>query len=588
MKTKLYFFSILFVQILTFGDVWAETYWITNNAGGKTSLINCKGSTPLSGTEGCYYAAVDYDGSIIVAGDTVYFRAGDYSFSSYAISPTNNGSSTSNLITYSSYNSEDVNFTSTSAVGAINLGSKSYIKIHGIDFVASRYGWTNFLNPSGAHHIEISHCTFIGHPDNDWSYRAINVQNGSQYFWIHDCTIGNWSNLTYPIHNEFYGNAWEYGSVINIGWDSGDDASHYNILENCNLYYAGHDVLGVHSKYNIIRNNYIHNEVHLNDGTGNLFSQRNVYLIGTYTDQHNVFEGNKIGYSGYPRTVNNCSNEGIVDQGNYNIFRYNEFYQNAGNGYSRAIKPITNLANGSVIYNNTFWHNGYDPYTPNNKTTCFFNSYTASISTCDDSSDCKGNSYVNNIFYQNKNAGGNIDISTITKVAKPIYQDIRSNWNEFVNGDPKFMSISGTPDPKDPKQFNFNLQSDSGAINKGTYFTQAKGSGNSATVLAVYNASYFQDGFGLASAWPTANIQADWIAVGSVSNVAQIKSINYSTNEISMVTPLTWSNNAPVWLYKNSKGTQVLYGSAPDLGANENEYMGGINIPTGLRILPVE
>jgi hypothetical protein len=36
---------------------------------------------------------------------------------------------------------------------------------------------------------------------------------------------------------------------------------------------------------------------------------------------------------------------------------------------------------------------------------------------------------------------------------------------------------------------------------------------------------------------------------------------------------MTWSDNAPIWLYKKSDGTQVLFGSAPDMGAHE--YVSG-------------
>lgn len=32
---------------------------------------------------------------------------------------------------------------------------------------------------------------------------------------------------------------------------------------------------------------------------------------------------------------------------------------------------------------------------------------------------------------------------------------------------------------------------------------------------------------------------------------------------------MTWADDAPIWLYKKSDGTRVLYGSAPDYGAYE-------------------
>jgi hypothetical protein len=64
-------------------------------------------------------------------------------------------------------------------------------------------------------------------------------------------------------------------------------------------------------------------------------------------------------------------------------------------------------------------------------------------------------------------------------------------------------------------------------------------------------------------------MHADWIAIGTVDNVVQIQSIDYSTNTITLAAPTTWADGAPIWLYKKSDGTQVLSGSAPDMGAHE-------------------
>ena len=84
--------------------------------------------------------------------------------------------------------------------------------------------------------------------------------------------------------------------------------------------------------------------------------------------------------------------------------------------------------------------------------------------------------------------------------------------------------------------------------------------------------------------WPSANVNADWIAIGTVSNVVQISSINYSTNTITLASAMTWSNNDSVWLYKNSSGEQVLYGSAPDQGAHEYEAAVPANSIQGVTI----
>jgi len=72
-----------------------------------------------------------------------------------------------------------------------------------------------------------------------------------------------------------------------------------------------------------------------------------------------------------------------------------------------------------------------------------------------------------------------------------------------------------------------------------------------------------------------------------VTNIAQISAINYGTDTITLASPLTWSDNAPVYLYKKSDGVRVLYGSAPDQGAHE--FMAGgptpPSAPTGLRVV---
>jgi hypothetical protein len=60
----------------------------------------------------------------------------------------------------------------------------------------------------------------------------------------------------------------------------------------------------------------------------------------------------------------------------------------------------------------------------------------------------------------------------------------------------------------------------------------------------------------------------DWIAIGSVTNIVKISSINYTTNTITLASPITWSNGASIWLYKDSWGNRVLYGTAPDIGAH--------------------
>ncbi len=59
----------------------------------------------------------------------------------------------------------------------------------------------------------------------------------------------------------------------------------------------------------------------------------------------------------------------------------------------------------------------------------------------------------------------------------------------------------------------------------------------------------------------------DWIAVGNTGNTVQISSINYTTNVITLSAPIVRTAGQPVWLYSDSRGLQVLYSVAPDVGA---------------------
>ena len=163
------------------------------------------------------------------------------------------------------------------------------------------------------------------------------------------------------------------------------------------------------------------------------------------------------------------------------------------------------------------------------------------------------------------------------------YQTFANNFNGDALGDPRFVNATPTPgSPFDTTYPNLNLQSSSPAINYGTYLTRATGSGTSSQTLIVNDARFFQDG----TFAPIGMISSDWIAVGTMDNVAQISSIQYSTNTITLASPMTWADKANIWLYKKSDGARVLYGSAPDVGAYE--FLEGDtsvpSAPTNLRI----
>ncbi|OLB91570.1 MAG: hypothetical protein AUI02_09470 [Acidobacteria bacterium 13_2_20CM_2_57_12] len=128
--------------------------------------------------------------------------------------------------------------------------------------------------------------------------------------------------------------------------------------------------------------------------------------------------------------------------------------------------------------------------------------------------------------------------------------------------DPHFVSYSAN---------DFHLSAASPAIGAGTALTTATCSGTicsgtNTTTLYVTDASFFQDGWGFPSGTGLGQVSPDWIRIGA-STTAQISSIDYLANVITLANTVSWNNGDAVYLYKNSTGTQVLFGSLPDLGA---------------------
>jgi hypothetical protein len=248
------------------------------------------------------------------------------------------------------------------------------------------------------------------------------------------------------------------------------------------------------------------------------------------------------------------------------------------------------------IYNNTTSYNGDSyPYMENYETGC--STCPGKLAGINVYSEARDVGVKNNLAYGNysytwqasncsNHVGRDITIDGVSgcndPASFPLAITSANNW-ETSSGDPLFTNPDVT-NPTSQNLFssytgyarmplpNLTLQSSSRAIDAGTYLTQANGSGTSSTSLVVSDAMYFQDGtWGSDLTRKAGTMQADWIAIGAVNNIVQISSINYSTNTITLASPISWNNNAPIWLYKKSDGARVLFGAAPDLGASEFE-----------------
>ena len=542
---------------------YADAYWVSPN--GTATWANAKSQTPLSGSACCSLATGNANAS---PGDTVYFRAGTYSgITGSAIDPAKTGTA-GNVITFSSYAGEDVQFVGSGlSCYAIDLDSdygtvRNYIKLHDLHFTNfGRHLWIR----RGSHN-EISYCSCLGYPvggnDTNLEWSASYIYRQATHNWVHHSTFGTFGCC---VHTPDDYNT-DYGVVFQVGLEEADgDGTQYNTVEDCHMYQGGHHVISLNGKFNVYRNIYAHNEPWYPIGAP-LYGTRTMFQTGNVGDGcYNLTEKCRFGYGG-PKNKDEIGGAGGTLSGQRNLWRQNIFLQVYTDGMF-VTKYNTDVIYNKV-YNNTFWHCGYGNYQENPGGTVpspyWDDAYTHGMDIAEWGTDIHDNAFKNNLFYQNHDHYGTAYsiVSHVTHVA-PVLQEMANNWLDNA-GDPKFVDITGTPDPMNQTQFNFNLQASSPCIGAGTHLTHAVGAGVGSSTLVVLDALYFQDG-----AWGSdlSDVQPDWIAIGTVGNVVAISSINYATNTITLASAMTWADNAPVWWYKNSAGERVLYGSAPEIGA---------------------
>jgi len=536
-------------------SAFAVTAWVDTN--GAAAWGDCQGAEK-TGASACSYSTANTNAD---AGDTVNFQGGTYTINSgNGIDPTNSGSS-GNVITFTAYNSESVEFVATHSNGiGVHLNNDDYIKVHGIKFS----DWYKPLRITSGEYNEISYSTFEGccggdQTQGDWV--GSRIRTGSTYNWVHGCSFSNYGYFDPNDNNVVFG----------VGIEETNDGSMYNLIEDNHFFHGGHHVVDVNGKLNVWRNNYIRNDAWSNYG-GTDYSNRVLFTAGSWST-HNIgrtlFEGNRVAYG------QECADDEVGGSGgswssDYHIVRHNVFYQNYL--YGMYIVSYTGLtASYMRIYNNTFWYNGHSPTGPLKG---YWGDDLSHGLTINEDADTVDNHFVNNLFYDNQDdCSGSPGPLIESNCTVPDNQTLRNNW---TSGDPSFVDISGTPTPSlIETQFDFTLQPSSGAIDNGGRLTDVatgddcNGGTGCDTTVEVDDAGYFFDGWTMAAAIPSATIEADWICIGTVLNCAQISSINYTTNVITLASALDRNDGDDVWLYKDSEGTQVLYGTTPDQGAYE-------------------
>jgi hypothetical protein len=419
----------------------------------------------------------------------------------------------------------------------------------------------------GSNYNEFKNMDIDGNFGGRVTWRSASNTRPCLHNWIHNCTFHNIGSMYFGSNNlvcQTIGPQWE-------------DGTNHTTIENCDFHHNGHCNLEFCGLYSVIKNNFLHNEGWLTNNTGypvneyypdNLagpsygkWGHRNFMFQswnGTYAGTYNLAENNRFGTCGPAAEVAGGESFGVCAP--RNIIRYNDMFGSINNNVlfkQGNSEPNTIWADYNTFYNNTIFNAGrYNNSIPPNglwQGDGIFAPWNINLYVR------VGNTVINNII---NSTHGHYDI------------DMDDTRNTIANN---FLSASGDPlfvdtyveDPTSLTRPNLALQASSSCINAGTNLTLAKGSGSGSTSLTVGNALFFQDGTWGSDLARGVTLFPDWIAIGTVDNVVKISSINYNTNVITLASPMTWADNAKIWLYKNSSGVRVLYGRAPDIGAHE-------------------
>ncbi len=459
-------------------------------------------------------------------GDTVCIRKGTYS---ERITPGTSGTE-QDRITYKNYNGERALVAGTDR--AIRMINRSYITIDGIDCEDVDF----YVLLDSCHHIWIQNGTFDNAKTGTGWPVGIRLWKNSHHNRIHHCTIGRVG---------FVADEDDKGGVLNIG-SLGEtlDRSHYNLIDNNVFFYGGHHIITISSSYNVIRNNYFHNEEWMdcdrpesNNKCGNrhiIFEEHAPNVIW------NIVEHNRFAFSGLPPDQNTSS--GLNIRTPHNIVRRNLFYYCDGPGMSVETYTYGQLdAKFNYVYHNVYFHNGHH-ISPDaeNRYECGLQ-----IGKYGDGIEVTDVTVKNNIFYDNK-----------TYAIKFYYasedsQVIEGNWEEA--GDPLFKDIASQVDPLDPSVPDFHLRETSPCIDSGVFLTKVVSPDGSGTQFQVDDAGYFTDGWGV--------IKGDLIQIEGRKDRLRIINVDYTTNIITVDKSVTWTNNLGV--------ASPFEGSGPDIGAFE-------------------
>ena len=393
-----------------------------------------------------------------------------------------------------------------------------------------------FFRIYGGHHNVISLCEFDGRcqSSGQWAGGMIVRSPPSSSLPVEYSTHNRIQRCKF-FRFVYKGRLPNRGALLDIGSPSAKDPadtdeSTHNLIENCVFAYGGHHTLGVFTRYNVIRNNYSHNET--NPKNWDFPGYRGAITQGL-AGGRSLWEGNRFGYS---------DTKGLDVRTSNNIIRRNQFFHHGHGGLQVATNLVgIDRADENRIYQNTFFHNGHDVGNVGFQGGMFFANWQKNGS----KGQPKGNVVMNNLFFGNKNG------SVMMSEGPVIPQIIENNW-EQNDINPGFVDLSNT-DPDVATLPNLRLTNKSPAKDRGKWLTTITSGDPQSNTFTVTDANYFTDGWGI--------IAGDEIQLEGQKVTTKITSVDYQTNTITIDQPLD---------LKKGQGVAMAYvGAAPDLGAFE-------------------
>ncbi len=503
-----------------------------------------------SGSDGNAYRTLAGAAAVATAGTTVLIREGVYH---EQLSSQHSGTS-DKYITFKNYSYEIAEISGETLSPAIWIDRKDYIVIEGLHVRQVR----RWLNALGSDYLVIKDNVFEHALDAGGSSKTGLFFQACNYARI----IGN------KLHDTTQDN------LVMVDCD-------YNLIEGNSITRGAHALWALKcSHFNIIRNNYFHNEIQkigeiydcYNAGYGNSDFPKITSVDDT---KYNLVEGNIFAYT--PFSGNSSPYAGIQYAGQHGIIRFNVFYECVGPPVSLTVYGREAENNyGNRICHNVFYNNKQGGINISGSTSANF-----------DDQVLKNNIWYKNTFVQTDMRWdwyaelNNKPVQILTGRRHEVLFDNNAIFSNKVdelyviaygarssasNPPPETISwwetnyrgfirntIQADPMFVDPDLYDFHLRVGSPVIDAGTWLAYVAGPGSNSTQLVVDDAGWFIDGFGIRP--------PDTLQFAGQSEKFAVVSIDYTTRTITIDKPTDWANGTGVSLAWN--------GAAPDLGAFE-------------------